>query len=125
MVSVAFDEERAYDDDRFSAREAFANDRLKVVLGYFEPGQFIPVHAPASDVVVGVQRGRGTVRDVDVDRTVVPGDVVVVPAGEDRGVRAGDERLEVLLVVAPPPDDAAHEPVRRGLAEGTFEPDRS
>ena len=124
MVRVSLDDERGYDDDRFRAREAYASDRLKVVLGYFEPGQFIPVHAPDSDVVVSVKRGHGTVRDGEADRAVAPGDVVIVPAGEDRGVRAGDERLEAVLVTAPPPDGADHEPVRRGLARGTFEPER-
>jgi nitrite reductase (NO-forming) len=114
MVATDFDAERAYDDEQFSAQSAFRSDRTKVVLGYFEPGQFIPVHAPDSDVAITVRRGTGVIRDGDDEHAVGPGDVVVVPAGEDRGVKAGDERLEATLVTAPPPTDAEHEPVRQG-----------
>ncbi|XVH33277.1 cupin (plasmid) [Haloferacaceae archaeon DSL9] len=123
MVATDFDRERAYDDERFSARTVFRSERTKAVLGYFEPGQFIPVHAPGSDVVISVRSGSGLVRDGDVDREVGPGDVVAVEAGESRGICAnGGDRLEALLVVTPPPTDAEHEPVRRGLRRGEFAP---
>ncbi|RBI59285.1 cupin [halophilic archaeon] len=123
MVATDFDAEREYDDERFSTRSVFRSDRMKVVLGYFEPGQFIPVHAPDSDVAITVQDGRGVVRDGETDRDVGPGDVVVVPAGERRGVKAGDERLEATLVTAPPPTDAEHDPVRERLRRGAFDSD--
>jgi quercetin dioxygenase-like cupin family protein len=54
---------------------------------------------------------------------VSAGDVVTVPAGTDRGIRADGERLETVMVVAPPPTDEEHEPVRRGLKQGRFDPD--
>lgn len=123
MVRTDFDAERSYDDRRFSARTIFESPRMKVVLGYFEPGQFIPVHAPDSDVAVAVQSGTAVVRDGDEEHEVEPGDVVVVEAGTARGVRAaGDERMEALLTTAPPPSDAEHEPVRRGIKEDEFDP---
>ncbi|MEF8829638.1 MAG: cupin domain-containing protein [Haloarcula sp.] len=123
MTATDFDAVRAYDEDQFSAVEVFRSDRMKVVCGYFEPGQFIPVHAPASDVAIHVQSGAGVVRDGDTERAVEPGDVVVVEADTDRGVRAdGDSRLEALLVTAPPPTDAEHDPVREGLKQGEFDP---
>lgn len=122
MVKTDFDAERLYDDDKFSARTVHESGRMKVVLGYFEPGQFIPVHAPASDVAVTVRSGQGVVRDGEDDHAVEPGDVVVVPADENRGVRAEDDRLEAMLVVSPPPSDAEHEPVRKGLRSGEFDP---
>ncbi|MFB6195953.1 MAG: cupin domain-containing protein [Haloplanus sp.] len=124
MPAIDFDAERTYDDDQFSAQGVFRSDRMKVVCGYFEPGQFIPVHAPDSDVVVSVRSGTGLVREGDADHRVEPGDVVVVSAGTDRGIRADDDaRLEALLVTAPPPTDAEHDPVRRGLRRGEFDPD--
>jgi quercetin dioxygenase-like cupin family protein len=123
MVATSIDDERAYDDAQFSARTVHETDRQKVVLGYFESGQFIPVHAPDSDVAITVHSGAGVVRDGEEDHEVEPGDVVVVPAGRDRGVRAVDGRLEATLVTAPPPTDAEHDPVRRGLREGTFDPE--
>ncbi|NEU55544.1 cupin domain-containing protein [Halorussus sp. MSC15.2] len=123
MVATDFDAEREYDDEQFSAQSVFRSDRMKVVLGYFEPGQFIPVHAPDSDVAITVREGRGVVRDGDDEHAVGPGDVVVVPAGEDRGVKAdADRRLEATLVTAPPPTDAEHDPVREGLKRGEFDP---
>ncbi|ELZ25473.1 cupin [Halosimplex carlsbadense 2-9-1] len=123
MPATDFDAERAYDEDSFIAREAFRSDQLKAVCGYFEPGQFIPVHAPDSDVVVHVRSGTGVVREGDTDHAVAPGDVVAVPAGVDRGVKADDGgRLEALLVTAPPPTEAEHDPVREGLRRGVFDP---
>jgi len=116
MPATDFDAERAYDEDSFTAREAFRSDQSKAVCGCFEPGQFIPVHAPDSDVVVHVREG-------DTDHEVAPGDVVAVPAGVDRGVKADDGgKLEALLVTAPPPTDAEHDPVREGLRRGVFDP---
>jgi quercetin dioxygenase-like cupin family protein len=123
MPAIDFDAERTYDPERFAAREAFRTDRSRVVCGFFEPGQFIPVHAPGSDVVVSVREGTGIVREGDSDHRVGPGDVVAVEADTARGIRADeDERLEALLVTAPPPSDADHEPVGRGIRRGEFEP---
>jgi quercetin dioxygenase-like cupin family protein len=123
VTATDFDAERAYDDDdRFSAVEVSRNDRMKVVCGYFEPGQFVPVHSPGSDVATHVRSGTGRVRDGDAEHRVGPGDVVV-EADVDRGIEAdGDSRLEALLVTAPPPTDAEHGPVRRGLRENEFDP---
>jgi len=124
MVATDFDAERTYDDERFTARTIFETERQKVVLGFFAPGQFIPVHAPDSDVAITVHDGRGVVRDGETEHAVAAGDVVVVPAGVERGVRAdADSRLEATLVTAPPPTDAEHAPVREGLAHGVFDPE--
>ena len=123
MVATSFGTERTYDEEAFSARTVFESERQKVVLGFFEPGQFIPVHAPASDVAITVQSGRGVVHDAGDTRQVEPGDVVVVEAGAARGVRADEEtRLEATLVTAPPPSDAEHAPVREGLRRDVFDP---
>ena len=101
----------------------FGSDRMKVVCGYFEPGQFIPVHAPESDVTITVQSGTGTVREGDTEHAVAPGDVVVADAGTERGVKADDDaRLEAVLVTAPPPTDAEHDPVREGIRRDEFDP---
>ncbi|WP_066418269.1 cupin domain-containing protein [Halorubrum aethiopicum] len=123
MPATDLDAERVRDADRFATSGVFRSDRMKVVCGYFEPGQFIPVHAPDSDVAIVVQSGSGVVREGETDRPVAPGDLVVVEAGTARGVKASDgERLEAVLVTAPPPTDAEHEPVREGIRRGTFDP---
>ena len=123
MVATSIGDERTYDEANFVAETVHQTDRQKVVLGYFEPGQFIPVHAPDSDVAITVLDGEGVVRDDEVDHTVEPGSVVAVPAGTERGIRASEgTRLEASLVTAPPPTDAEHESVRRGLRHSEFEP---
>ncbi|AGB30542.1 Cupin 2 conserved barrel domain protein [Natrinema pellirubrum DSM 15624] len=123
MPATDFDAERAYDEEQFSAQPVFKNDRIKVVCGYFEPGQFIPVHAPGSDVTICVRSGTGVVREGETEHAVEPDDIVVVEADVDRGIRASeDERLEALLVTSPPPTDAEHDPVREGLRRGVFDP---
>lgn len=122
--STDFETERSYADERFSTVEVARTDRMKAVLGYFEPGQFIPVHAPASDVTIHVRSGTGIVHAGGEEHAVEPGDVVVVEADSDRGIKAEvDSRLEALLVTAPPPTEEEHEPVRRGLANDDFYPD--
>jgi len=124
MPATNFDAERAYDDETFAAHKIFETDDLQVICGYFEPDQFIPVHAPSSHLVVAVQSGTGVVREGETDHPVAAGDVVAVPADVERGIRADDDsRLEALLVTAPPPSEAEHEPVRRGLRRGEFEPE--
>jgi quercetin dioxygenase-like cupin family protein len=124
MPRIDTDAARAYDDEGFAANGVFGTDDAKVVYACFEPGQFIPVHAPDSDVVVTVRRGRGLVREGDTEHRVEPGDAVAIEAGTRRGVRADEgERLAALLVTAPPPTDAEHDPVRRGLRNGEFEPE--
>ena len=122
MPETSFDDERVYDDERFSARTFYADETQKTVLGYFEPGQFIPVHAPDSTLTVAVQQGEGIVRDGEDEHEVEVGDVVSVPAGVERGVRADDDGLEALLVTSPPPTEDDHRKVREGLREGMFEP---
>jgi quercetin dioxygenase-like cupin family protein len=123
MTATDFDAERSDDDGQFSAVEGFRSDRMKVVFGDFESEQFIPVHDPSSDVAVHLRSGTGRVRDGGEEHRVEPGDVVVVGADTDRGVRAdADTRLEALLVTAPPPTDAEHEPVREGLRRNEFGP---
>lgn len=123
VTATDFDTERDYADNRFSAVEVFCSDRMKVVCGYFEPGQFIPVHAPSSDVAIHIRSGTGVVRDDDEEHHVEAGDVVTIEADTDRGVRADAEsQLEALLVTAPPPTDAEHESVRNGLQQNEFDP---
>jgi hypothetical protein len=59
MPAIDFDTERTYDSERFAAQEVFRTDRSNVVCGFFDPGQFIPVHAPGNDVVISVRDGTG------------------------------------------------------------------
>ena len=86
-------------------------------------GETVAFYLPDRDVAIVVQSGSGVVREGETDHPVAPGDLVVVEAGTARGVKASDgERLEAVLVTAPPPTDAEHEPVREGIRRGAFDP---
>ncbi len=122
MVHTTLDEQRAYDEATFNAEAIACPERSKTLCGYFNAGQSIPVHAPDSDITIVVQSGRGIVRKGETTHEVSMGSIVTVSAGTDRGIKADEERLEAVLVVSPPPTDAEHEPVKRGLAAGTFDP---
>ena len=123
MPVIDFDTERTYEEERFSAQEVFRTEHSKVVCGYFEPGQFIPVHVLASDVGISVRSGTSIVCEDEKKHRVSSGDVVVIEGGTARGIRANeDERLEALLVTAPPPSDVEHESVRKGIQRGEFDP---
>lgn len=123
MPITSVDAEREYDAGQVSTVEFIETDQIKTVCGYFEPGQFIPVHAPASDVVIVVQSGTGIVREGDTDHAVEPGSVIVVTADTDRGIRADPEsRLEAVLVASPPPTEAERQSVHDRLQDDVFEP---
>ena len=98
--------------DGFGRRILFGNDRLRVVLAAFEPGQEIPIHTPGVDLVMSILDGVGEVRAGDQVHSVKAGDVVIVPAGSERGVRART-RLVALHVVSPPPTEADHRRVEK------------
>jgi quercetin dioxygenase-like cupin family protein len=102
--------------ERFSPVSLAQNDHLKVVLTCFDAGQFIPVHAPGVDMVLVVLEGGGT---VVAGYSVSPGSIVVVPAGESRGVKAST-RLVAVHVVSPPPAESDHAAVQEGLERGTW-----
>lgn len=122
MPATTVDDERTDDDESFTARVVSSTERAKTVCGYFEPGLVHP--RPRARERRDRRRQVGP-RDRPrrrPDPRGRPSSVVAVPAGEDRGVEAGDERLEAVLVTAPPPTDAEHESVRHGLREDEFEP---
>jgi len=123
MTIVDFDAERTYDDEKFLTVEVSRSEQMKVVCGYFEPGQLIPIHAHPVTWVIDVRSGTGLIRDGDAGtprRTRRCCDRRSGHRPRCQGRRR--PRLEALLVTAPPPTDAEHEPVRRGLRTDEFDP---
>ena len=104
---------------RFNPVALAENQRAKVILTCFEPGQFIPVHRPGVDLTLLVLEGEGQVVAGEHEERVKAGAFAFVPAGESRGIKA-ETRLVILQVVTPPPTEEDHVQVMTGLKRGTW-----
>jgi quercetin dioxygenase-like cupin family protein len=90
--------------EKMRKNNLFTTERLFCDVYCFEPGQTQAAHAHAgSDKVYYVIEGSGRIRVDDEERPVGPGTVVLAPAGSPHAVTAGDERLRLLVLMAPKP----------------------
>ncbi len=112
-------EAQAFTADKFNPVTVAENERVKVILVCFEPGQFIPVHRPGVDLTLTVMEGEGRLVAGEREDKLAPGSIAFIPAGEARGIRA-DTRLVLLHVVTPPPNSADHVQVAAGLKRGEW-----
>jgi Uncharacterized conserved protein, contains double-stranded beta-helix domain len=89
-------------------------------LVFFKPSQYIPIHAPNSDLIFYVLQGQGKVTIGNKEYEVRDGSIVIVPKGVKRGVKA-DTYMEALHIVVPSPSPEDHEKVmgaaKKGIAE--------
>jgi quercetin dioxygenase-like cupin family protein len=108
-----------FQSEQFSPVPLTQTERVRVVLTCFEPGQFIPVHAPGVDMALVVLEGTGVVVAGEEESSVGPGAIIVAPAGETRGVKA-TTRMVAVHVVSPPPTDSDHAAVQSGLQRATW-----
>jgi quercetin dioxygenase-like cupin family protein len=83
----------------------FQSARLLVGLNCFEPGQKHALHTHAGmDKVYHVLEGRGRFLLADRELDMDAGTMLVAPEGVPHGIHnTGDERLLVLVVLAPAP----------------------
>lgn len=83
----------------------FDGDHLMVGVNCLEPGQVQPVHAhDGADKVYLVMEGVGTFSVGEESQEAGPGGVVFALAGVVHGVEnRGDERLTLVVGIAPPP----------------------
>jgi quercetin dioxygenase-like cupin family protein len=91
--------------DKFYKDTLFSGDFLMIGLNCLEPGQVQPVHDHADqDKVYVVLEGAGVFTVGADEKEAGSGHVVWAPAGAPHGVRnAGQERLVLLVSMAPPP----------------------
>ena len=120
IVKVNAGELKSFDDKKFTPNVVYQSAGIKVVLAYFKTGQFIPVHAPGVDLVLYILEGEAEVVTGDERVTARKDDLIIVPKGLKRGVKALTE-LTILHVVQPPPSAEDHNQVHASLAEGRFE----
>ena len=120
IVKVNAGELKSFDDKKFAPNVVYQSAGIKVVLAYFKTGQFIPVHTPGVDLVLYILEGEAEVVTGDERLTARKDDLIIVPKGLKRGVKALTE-LTILHVVQPPPSEEDHNQVHARLAEGRFE----
>jgi quercetin dioxygenase-like cupin family protein len=120
IVKVNARELKSFNEERFAPNPVSQSDGLKAVLAYFKKGQFIPVHSPGVELVLYVIEGEAEVVTGDERVRAVKDDLIVIPKGVKRGVKALTE-LSILHVVQPPPSAEDHNEVHAKLAEGKFE----
>lgn len=120
VVRVNAGDMKSFDENKFSPKPVYQSEGMKVVLAYFKPGQFIPVHSPQVEVVLCILEGEAEIVAGDERVVAKKHDLIVVPKGVKRGVKALSE-LSVLHVVQPPPGEADHQEVHQRLAEGKFD----
>ena len=120
IIHVNSKDLKSLNDNRFSPNPVYQTSDMKVVLAYFKPGQFIPVHSPQVDVVLHIIEGEAEIVAGDRTVTAKKDDLIIVPRGLKSGVKALSE-LPLLHVVQPPPAEAEHNEVHRKLGEGKFD----
>jgi quercetin dioxygenase-like cupin family protein len=111
---------KSFDEKKFNPKPVYQTEQLRVILAYFKKGQFIPVHSPGVDVILCILEGEAEVVAGEERIQAKVNDLVVVPKGVKRGVRALTD-LTVLHVVQPPPSEEDHKEVHQRLALGKFE----
>ncbi|MBW7997643.1 MAG: cupin domain-containing protein [Candidatus Glassbacteria bacterium] len=111
---------KSFDEKKFNPVGIYQSDQIKVIVAYFKPLQFIPVHTPGVDVVFFIIEGQAEIVAGDQRMTVKENDLVIVPKGTKRGIKALTE-LTVLHLVQPPPTEADHREVREKISLGKFE----
>ncbi len=111
---------KSFGEKNFSPNVVYQSPDIKVVLAYFKKDQFIPVHAPGVDLVLYILEGEAEVVAGEERLSAVKDDLIVIPKGAKRGVKALTE-LAILHVVQPPPTAEDHNEVHAKLAQGRFE----
>jgi quercetin dioxygenase-like cupin family protein len=120
IVRVNARELKSFDDAKFAPKAVYQSKGMKVILAYFKKGQFIPVHAPQVELVLCILEGKAEVVVGGERISAAKNDIIIVPKGEKRGIKALSE-MTVLHVVHPPPSDMDHKQVHSGLAQGRFD----
>jgi quercetin dioxygenase-like cupin family protein len=93
---------------------------MKVIAAFFKAGQFIPVHTPGVDVVFYIIDGEAELVAGNERLNVGPGELIAIPSGVKRGIKALTE-LSALHIVQPVPSETDHAEVHAKLSKGVFE----
>jgi len=120
VVKVNAQNLKSFDEKKFNPKAVYQSDQIRVILAYFKKGQFIPVHTPNIDVILCILEGEAEVVAGEERIKTKVNDLIIVPKGVKRGVKALTD-LTVLHVVQPPPSEEDHKEVHQRLSQGRFE----
>ena len=120
IVKVNAKELKSLGEQNFAPNVVYQGSDIKVVLAYFKKDQFIPVHTPQVDLILLILEGQAEVVAGADRMTAAEGDLIIVPKGLKRGIKALSE-LSILHVVQPPPAAEDHNEVHAKLAQGRFD----
>ncbi len=120
IVKVNANDLKSFGEQNFAPNVVYHGSDIKVVLAYFKKDQFIPVHTPQVDLILYILGGQAEVVAGDDRVTAAEGDLLIIPKGLKRGIKATSE-LSILHVVQPPPAAEDHNEVHAKLAQGIFE----
>lgn len=79
------------------------SEDVRMIVFRLEPMQVVAPHTSPSSVVLTVLRGTGIVLGPDGEVTASVGDVIAYEPRELHGMRALDERFDLLAIIAPRP----------------------
>ena len=105
-MPVAFiPDQKQFSKEKFQKVNLFDTERMFCDIYCFEPGQEQKAHSHAeNDKIYYVLEGAGVFTVGDESIEGVPGSAVLCPPGVDHGVlNTGDDRLVVLVFMAPHP----------------------
>ena len=80
----------------------------------------ILVRGTLINLVFQVQSGTGEIVAGSKRQQIKPGDIIIIPKGQKRGIKAETD-MEALHLVSPPPNDADHEEVVKKLQANSFD----
>ena len=81
VVRVNAADMKSFDETKFTPKPVYQSEGMKVVLAYFKPGQFIPVHSPQVEVVLCILEGEAEIVAGDERVVAKKHDLIVVPKG--------------------------------------------
>ncbi len=120
IVKVNAKELKSFGENNFAPNVVYQSTDIKVVLAYFKKDQFIPIHAPQVDLILYILEGAAEVAAGEERLSANKDDLIVIPKGAKRGIKALAD-LSILHVVQPPPSEEDHKEVHAKLAQGRFE----
>lgn len=104
MLPISIDDEIEFMDERPRTKLLHDSPFFRAVLFCLEKGQAVGRHSVASEVVMQVYSGSGTVFVGNREFAMKQGEVIVSRPNETHGFRSDGERMVILAHIIPAPE---------------------